>query len=197
MAKPFIAARIPQIIADKLDERVKESGQGKTDIIVNALAEYLGCSIDIPEETRAVDRLVAVEKELAELNIRVGALEKPIEKAPNQKVPGQQILPFETPSIDKTTDNQTENAETTAEVIEKSSDTNVNNDLLTHQQMTGLTGMKFETVRSRHKKSTPIEWQEKQYIPVRNGKLPRWQLVNRSLSVFDNDLVKIQAGGRD
>jgi hypothetical protein len=76
MAKPFIAARVPQKIEDKLNERVQETGLGKTEIIVNALAEYLRCSIDVPEETRAIDRLVAAEKELAELKSRISALEK-------------------------------------------------------------------------------------------------------------------------
>ena len=109
MAKPFIAARIPQKLADKLDERVEELGQGKTDIIVNALAQYLGCSIDVPEETRAVDRLVTVEKELTELQDRVRALEKPTEKAQNPEVSGQQVISFEPSSVDNAVDNQTEN----------------------------------------------------------------------------------------
>lgn len=81
MPKPFIAARIPQTVADKLEERAKDSGHGKTDIIINALAQYLGCSIDVPEETRAVDRLVTVEKELTELRNRIEVLERPSKSA--------------------------------------------------------------------------------------------------------------------
>jgi hypothetical protein len=178
MAKPFIAARVPQKIEDKLNERIQETGLGKTEIIVKALAEYLGCSIDVPEETRAVDRLIAVEKELAELQKRVGVLEKPIEKAPDPKIPGQQVISFEPFRINNAVDNQIENAETTDEVIEEINDTDSDNSLLTNRQMTDLTGMKFESVRSRHKKSTSIEWQDKRYIPIKEGKYHKWQLVN-------------------
>lgn len=179
MAKPFIAARVPQKIEDKLNERVQETGLGKTEIIVSALAEYLGCSIEVPEETRAIDRLVAVERELTELQNRVRALEKPIEKTPGATIPGQQVLPFEDSSVDNTVDNQTENTETTAEIIKKVSDTSFDNNLLTNRQISELTEMKFESVRSRHKKSTPIEWQRKRYIPVKEGKFQKWQLDNK------------------
>lgn len=178
MPKPFIAARIPQVIEDKLNDRVQESGLGKTEIIVNALAKYLGCSIDVPEETHAVDRLVAVEKELTELKSRVEALEKPIEKALDPRILGQQVLSFEPSSIDNTFDNQTENIDTKTETIEKVSDTTLDNNLLTNRQISELTGMKLEAVRSRHKKSTPIEWQGTRYIPIKEGKSQKWQLVN-------------------
>jgi hypothetical protein len=197
MAKPFIAARIPHVIENKLNERVQASGLSKTEIIVIALAEYLGCSIDVPEETQAVDRLVAVEKKLAELQKLVRALEKPTEKTPPPEIEGQRVLSFEPLNIDNTVDNQTENTETTAEIIREVSDISSDNNLLTHKQMAELSGMKLETVKSRYRREWTIEWQEKQYIPVRKDKLPRWQLVNNALSKADNDLIKIQAGGRD
>jgi hypothetical protein len=186
MAKPFIAARIPQKIEDKLNEHIQKIGLGKTEVIVKALAEYLGCSIDVPEETQAVDRLVAVEKKLVELQERVRALEKPTEKTSAPQIEGQRVLSFEPLNIDNTVDNQTENTETTAEVIEKINDTGSDNSLLTNRQMTDLTGMKLESVRSRHKKSTSIEWQDKRYIPIKEGKYHKWQIVNDLLSSSDN-----------
>lgn len=186
MPKPFIAARVPQILVDKLEEHVKESGQGKTDIIVNALAQYLGCSIDVPEETRAVDRLVAVEKELTELKIRVGVLEKPTEKTPPPQIENQRVLSFETLSIDNTVDSQTENTEKTTEGIKEVSNTKPDNDLLTNRQISEVTGIKFETVRGRYKKSIPIEYQGKRYAPIKEGKFQKWQLANSSLSMPDN-----------
>jgi hypothetical protein len=186
MAKPFIAARIPQTVADKLDERVKDSGQGKTDIIINALAQYLGCSIEVPEETQAVDRLIAVEKELTKLQNRVRALEKPIEKDPDLEIPGQRVLSFEASNIDNIVDNKTENTETRAETIKEATDISSDNNLLTHNQMAELTGMKFETVKSRHRKLIPIEWEGKQYNPIRDGKRQKWQIVNSVLSNIDN-----------
>jgi methyl-accepting chemotaxis protein len=182
MAKPFIAARVPQKIEDKLIERVQETGLGKTEIIVNALAQYLGCSIDVPEETRAVDRLVAVEKELAELQNRVRALEKPTEKTPSPEIEGQRVLSFETLSIDNTIDNQTKNTETMAKIVEEVSDTQTDNSLLTHKQMAALSEIKYETVKGRYRKGLVIEWQGKQYNPVKDGKSPRWQTNIKALS---------------
>jgi hypothetical protein len=96
------------------------------------------------------------------------------------------VLSFEPLNIDNTVDNQTENTETTAEVIEKINDTGSDNSLLTNRQMTDLTGMKLESVRSRHKKSTSIEWQDKRYIPIKEGKYHKWQIVNDLLSSSDN-----------
>ena len=178
MAKPFIAARVPQKIEDKLNERVQETGLGKTEIIVNALAEYLGCSIDIPNETKAVDRLVTVEKELAELQNRVTALEKPIEKTLDTKNPGQQVIAFEPPSVDNTFDNQTENTETTAEIIKEVSDTSFDNNLLTNRQISELTEMHIKAVGSRYRRAQPIEWQNRRYIPVMNSNPNKWKLDN-------------------
>jgi hypothetical protein len=108
MAKPFIAARIPQIVEDRLNERSQESGLGKTEIIVNALAEYLGCVIDAPQETHAIDRLIAVEEELREIKSRLEVLEKPIKEAPIPQIPGQGIIPFDAYKSDNVSDKQSE-----------------------------------------------------------------------------------------
>jgi hypothetical protein len=65
MTKPFIAARIPQAVEDKLNEYSVQHRMGKTEILINALAQYLGCSIDAPIETKAIDRLIELEKRVA------------------------------------------------------------------------------------------------------------------------------------
>jgi hypothetical protein len=186
MAKPFIAARVPQRIEDKLNERVQKTGLGKTEIIVNALAEYLGCSIDVPEETRAVDRLIVVEKELAELQNRVRALEKPIEKTSAPQIEGQRVLSFEALSADNTIDNNSENIEAITKITEEVTNTNSDNEPLTNRQISELTGFKLETVRTWHKKSISIEWEGKRFIPVKDGKRHKWQFVNNTLSDSDN-----------
>jgi hypothetical protein len=178
MAKPFIAARVPQKIEDKLNERVQETGLGKTEIIVNALAEYLGCSIDVPEETRAVDRLVTVEKELTELQNRVRALEKLTEKTTPPEIEGQRVLLFEPLSVDNTVDNQTESAEITTESIKEVSNKKPDNDLLTNRQISELTERHIKAVGSRHRRAQPIEWQNRRYIPVMNSNPNKWKLDN-------------------
>jgi hypothetical protein len=189
MAKPFIAARVPQRIEDKLNERVQETKLGKTEIIVNALAVYLGCSIDVPEETHAVDRLVAVEKELSELKNRIAVLEKSsnpaiqkellldnniVNEADKTLKPKKSSKQEIVQNNDNSTDKKAENTNRAG----GSSDINSDNKSLTHHEMSGLTGISFETVRGRYKKSTPIEWDGKQYNPIREEKRQKWQTLD-------------------
>lgn len=187
MPKPFIAARIPQVLADKLDERTKDSEHGKTGIIINALAQYLGCSIDIPEKTRAVDRLVAVEKELTELRNRITALEKPSNPAiqkellldndtVNKSDKGLQIKKSSKQEIAQNNDNNTDKKAENTNKTDGPSNINLDNDQLTNKQISELTGFKFETVRTRHRKSIPIEWEGEQYNPVKEGNRQKWQI---------------------
>jgi hypothetical protein len=189
MAKPFIAARVPQVIEDKLNDRVQESGLGKTEIIVNALAEYLGCSIDVPEDSRAIDRLVGVEEELTKLRNRIIALEKSSNPAIQKELlldnnivneaditlkPEKSSKQEIVQNNDNITDKKSENTNRTDGPSDISSD----NKSLTHHEMSELTEMSFETVRGRYKKSTPIEWEGKQYNPVREGKRQKWQILD-------------------
>lgn len=75
-SKPFIAARIPELLNERLDSFVQETGSSRTQILVNALAAYLGISIEIPEHTRAVDRLADLEKRVAYLE---GIIRQPVQ----------------------------------------------------------------------------------------------------------------------
>ena len=114
MTKPFIAARIPQNIGDHLEAHCKKEGVGKTDVIINALAQYLGCSIENPIETNAVDRLTTLERKVAELEkaIQTNSKEEE-EKSENisdnesDKKRVTQLSLDEAPS-DNITDNETE-----------------------------------------------------------------------------------------
>ena len=51
MASPFFSGRIPQELYDRLDQHVKESGEGKTQILINALSQYLGIEISTPKSS--------------------------------------------------------------------------------------------------------------------------------------------------
>ena len=137
MAKPFIAARVPEVIDEKLRERVESTGASRTDIVISALAQYLGCSIEVPVETNAVDRLVAIEK-------RVEALERKAE----------QLLQS---TLDKTEVN-----------------TSVGG-IFTHRDIENLTGIKYGTVRSKHRYQHPIEHKGITFIPIKHESGPRWQ----------------------
>ncbi|MDJ0633779.1 MAG: ribbon-helix-helix protein, CopG family [Xenococcaceae cyanobacterium MO_188.B29] len=62
MGKPQIAVRIPPSLMEKLNSYVEKTGSSKTEVIVGALAHYLGCAEAIPfgERMAEVERRLAV-----------------------------------------------------------------------------------------------------------------------------------------
>lgn len=65
MANPFIAVRITPDLDAAIAERVKETGQSKSDVVIEALKTYLGI---LPQAHR-----------LAEIEQRLSALEASVE----------------------------------------------------------------------------------------------------------------------
>ena len=63
MAKSQIAVRIPRPIMDKLNSYVDNTGTTKTQVVVGALAQYLGCT----QELSIPKRMAEVERKVAEL----------------------------------------------------------------------------------------------------------------------------------
>ncbi len=63
MAKSQIAVRIPRSIMDKLNSYVANTGTTKTEVIVGALAQYLGSANDIP----VMQRIARLEERMAAL----------------------------------------------------------------------------------------------------------------------------------
>ena len=66
MAKSQIAVRIPPSLLEKLNNYVDSTGTTKTQVIVGALAQYLGSADDIPvmqRITRLEERVAALEGE--------------------------------------------------------------------------------------------------------------------------------------
>ena len=74
MASPFFSGRIPQELYDRVDQHVKESGEGKTQILINALSQYLGVEISTPKSSNANTDLFL--NELESLKERVSLLER-------------------------------------------------------------------------------------------------------------------------
>ncbi len=64
MGKPQIAVRMPPSLMEKLNSYVKKTGTSKTDVVVSAIAQYLGCAENVPLNQR-----------VAELERRVNELE--------------------------------------------------------------------------------------------------------------------------
>ena len=48
MGKPQIAVRIPPPLLAELNQSVERVGTSKTDVIVSAIAAYLGCAETVP-----------------------------------------------------------------------------------------------------------------------------------------------------
>ena len=69
MAKSQIAVRIPRPIMDKLNSYVDNTGTTKTQVVVGALAQYLGCT----QELSIPKRMAEVERRMAELEVLVKA----------------------------------------------------------------------------------------------------------------------------
>jgi hypothetical protein len=79
-AKPFISARIPQDLLEQLESRADATGESKTDILVEALKEYLDPKEPSTEERSslekrlrnfeqwATDRLTNIEEKVEELD---------------------------------------------------------------------------------------------------------------------------------
>lgn len=67
MGKPQIAIRMPSSLLEELNQYVKKTGTSKTDVVVSAVATYLGCAESVP----LTQRLAEVEKKLAELQTEV------------------------------------------------------------------------------------------------------------------------------
>ena len=128
MASPFFSGRIPQELYDRVDQHVKESGEGKTQILINALSQYLGIEISTPKSINInIDLFFS---ELESLKDRVGLLERSQPKqlsllSPNNINDNKLI----------TDDNDTDNS-----VI-----------VLTTTEVVKLTGIARSTFEDRHK----------------------------------------------
>ena len=145
MASPFFSGRIPQELYDRVDQHVKESGEGKTQILINALSQYLGVEISKPKSSSANTDLFL--SELENLKERVSLLER----SQSQQVV-EPIKIAETPHkqmslLDHTTDNNDNNADNTV-VVES---TDKAKRILTTNEVTTLLGIGRKVLESLNK----------------------------------------------
>lgn len=61
--KAQIAVRLPQPLMRKLETHIQRTGMSQTEIVISALANYLGSTEDLP----IIDRLVLLEEKVAAL----------------------------------------------------------------------------------------------------------------------------------
>ena len=67
MSKPQIAIRIPPDLLAELNKYVKQVGTSKTDVVVSAIAQYLGCAKSVPLS----QRMAELEKRMNQLEALV------------------------------------------------------------------------------------------------------------------------------
>ena len=66
MSKPQIAIRMPPDLLAELNNYVEKVGTSKTDVVVSAIAQYLGCAENVPLS----QRMSEVEKRVAQLEAK-------------------------------------------------------------------------------------------------------------------------------
>ena len=62
MGKPHLAIRIPPPLLAELNSYVERVGTSKTDVVVSAIATYLGCAETVPLSQRVAELEVKVEQ---------------------------------------------------------------------------------------------------------------------------------------
>lgn len=74
MGKPQIAVRVPPTLLAELDCHIERTGISKTDVVVAATAQHLGCADDVPLN----QRVAALELQVKELTalVQSGATSK-------------------------------------------------------------------------------------------------------------------------
>lgn len=131
MASPFFSGRIPQELYDQIDQHIKDSGEGKTQILINALSQYLGIEISTPKSRSPNTDLIL--SELESLKERVSLLER--------SQPRQLSL--------LSSDNSDNKLITHDNSIDNKSNNSIK--VLTSKEVTELTGIPRGTFEDRHR----------------------------------------------
>jgi hypothetical protein len=143
MASPFFSGRIPQELYDRVDQHIKESGEGKTQILINALSQYLGIEISKPKSSGVNTDLFF--SELESLKERVSLLERSQSQQAIEPVKIAEIPHKQMSLLDQTSDNNDnslDNAvavESTDNIIDNS--IVINEQILTTKEVEELTGI--------------------------------------------------------
>ena len=78
MGKPQITVRLSPSLLTELNQYVEKTGTSKTDVVVSAIAHYLGCADNVPLSQRVAE-LEAQMKELTAL-VKSGSDVKEVEE---------------------------------------------------------------------------------------------------------------------
>ncbi len=146
MASPFFSGRIPQELFDRIEQRTQSTGESKSQILVNALSQYLG--LELP---------VSNSSEVANIKTRLTALEYVVKEIQTGQPKGDRYQM----SISDVLDNTDNNMITQSKVIADNNlitDTDNKVEILPTSKVTELTGIPRTTLEDRRKKNQfPIE----------------------------------------
>ena len=67
MKKPQITVRLSPSLLMELDQYAENSGTSKTDVVVSAIAQYIGCN----ESVRLSQRIAELERRLVALETKI------------------------------------------------------------------------------------------------------------------------------
>lgn len=67
MGKPQIAIRIPPSLLKELNNYVELTGTSKTDVVVSAISQYIGCADNVPLNQRVGE----LERRMSELELLI------------------------------------------------------------------------------------------------------------------------------
>ena len=67
MTKGQIAVRVPQPLLDRLNDYVRRTGASKTDVVIGAISNYLGCEEDVSLHQKVNE----MEKRLTEIETKL------------------------------------------------------------------------------------------------------------------------------
>ena len=67
MGKPQITVRISPSLLNSLNQYVESTGTSKTDVVISAIAQYLGCADQVSINQRIAD----LEQKMAKLEFEV------------------------------------------------------------------------------------------------------------------------------
>ena len=160
MASPFFSGRIPQELYDRIDQHIKESGEGKTQILINALSQYLGIEISTPKSSNINTDLFL--SELESLKERVSLLERSQQVAEPIKVaeiPHKQMSLLD--QVSDNADNSTDNAEEITKITDNTDNSTViGEQILTTKEVEGLMGINRQKLdRTKEKDLFPLQSQ--------------------------------------
>ena len=154
--KPFLAARIPHDLERALEAHIEESGETKTQLIINAIGSYIKWSAD-GDRPIASDRLSTLEAKVAEIGRLI-------------KTPQQQNLLDIQPVIKdvKQTDNKPTETESSR-----------NDQLFTHRKVSDITGIGYNSVKSKpNSKNKIVEGNGRKFEVVKIDKGWKWREIS-------------------